>query len=574
MEIEFQGERIGNTEKAVLSGNGMGPASPATEGQGALAWVMLAVGYCYIDFIFTRQLGLGVLLFTLFFCITAAVYMQKNGFHQTGVSGFYLAAAGLSAVSLVLFDHTVMGFWNLQFLKMMAVYWICVTTGRRIGGSLSAYTVGDFINQTLLIPFGNFGRQFASLFHTMERKKGTSAERKEARKGRLKNFMLACGGLLLVLPILIWVIELLTTADAAFSELISRLDFSWNITLPTQLARYFVTFLLGVPVSCYLFGLLYGNGAKRQWTILTKESLDRGAEGVRILPKIMGFTAVGALILVYALFFATQAVYLFSAFRSQLPVSMTYAEYARRGFFELCTVAAINLSIIGLVGLFSCRDGKKSGLKDGDGAGELDGKERGHETRGTLPGMIKAEILALCVLTMMLIATAVSKMAMYIHSYGLTQLRFYTTAFMLILFLCFVIILVRQLREFNCGKFLILVCMVGFLLVSYSNVDSFIAKYNIGRYQSGTLETLDVMSIGQLSAAAVPELCALYEETEDPDLKLDIFLALGTGLQGQNLWENRDFREWNYQRDRAAKALDQVKWDESTLQRAAEYFGT
>ena len=35
---------------------------------------------------------------------------------------------------------------------------------------------------------------------------------------------------------------------------------------------------------------------------------------------------------------------------------MTYAEYARRGFFELCTVSGINLGVIGAAHLIVKRD--------------------------------------------------------------------------------------------------------------------------------------------------------------------------------------------------------------------------
>lgn len=50
----------------------------------------------------------------------------------------------------------------------------------------------------------------------------------------------------------------------------------------------------------------------------------------------------------------------------------------------------------------------------------------------------------LSIFTLILIATAISKMVMYISVYGLTQLRFYTTWFMLLLAVIFVMIIVKQ----------------------------------------------------------------------------------------------------------------------------------
>ncbi|MFZ3102315.1 MAG: DUF4153 domain-containing protein [Desulfitobacteriaceae bacterium] len=53
---------------------------------------------------------------------------------------------------------------------------------------------------------------------------------------------------------------------------------------------------------------------------------------------VIVLSALTALNLVFIVYFLSQLTYLFSAFNNRLPELMTYAEYARRGFFELCTV--------------------------------------------------------------------------------------------------------------------------------------------------------------------------------------------------------------------------------------------
>ena len=98
---------------------------------------------------------------------------------------------------------------------------------------------------------------------------------------------------------------------------------------------------------------------------------------------------------------------------------MTYAEYARHGFFELCAVTAINLAVIFAAKLLS------------------------QEGRGKL---LRIEVILLSVFTLALTVIDLSKMVLYIQSYGLTRLRIYTSIFMVFLFIVFLIILLRQVR--------------------------------------------------------------------------------------------------------------------------------
>jgi len=231
--------------------------------------------------------------------------------------------------------------------------------------------------------------------------------------------------------------------------------------------------------------------------------------------------------LVFSVYFLSQLTYLFSAFNNRLPELMTYAEYARRGFFELCTVAGINLAVIAAAHLIVQRE-----------------KVR----------VLRAETTALCLFTLLLILTALSKMVMYIQTYGLTQLRVYTTWFMLVLFLIFAVTVVRQFKQFNAARVMLLGFVILFLVLSYGNIDGRIAAYNINRYQNGTLEQLDVQALSCLSDAAVPYLYNLYQATTDPVLKAQLQAAI-TKTSGDEpmLTPQETFRDFNFQRQTAEK---------------------
>ena len=455
------------------------------------AIAMLVCGFLYWNLIQLESLGAGVTIFAAILCMVAGIYLKANGMRQTKESLLYLAIVALSAVSFFLFDNVEIKALNFLFLSLAFVYWIAVSTGRRLEGRLSAGIIGDGINQLLLVPFYNFNCGYLGV-------KNRSGNSKRSR-----GVLHALLGILIFLPVLMIVISLLMNADAAFEHLVSSI----RISISADILDYIMQMILGIPVACYLFGLIYGNLRKRHAEHITLASIEKAWTTLRFVPGITIYSALTVLNGVYLVFFLSQTAYLFSAFGDQLPEAMTYAEYARRGFFELCTVAGINLGVIGAAHLLTSR---------GEGANEP-------------PRALKAKTVALCIFTMLLMATALSKMALYINYYGLTQLRVYTTWFMLVLFIVFVIVTLRQFKRFNGTKIAAISFIVCFLFLCYANVDGFIAKYNIDRYLDGSLESVDVMALGQLSDAAILPMFDLYGKTRDEELKVELRRAiLGT----------------------------------------------
>ena len=63
----------------------------------------------------------------------------------------------------------------------------------------------------------------------------------------------------------------------------------------------------------------------------------------------------------------------------------------------------------------------------------------------------------------------------------------------------------------------LVVTVVMFAGLSLSNVDGFIAKYNVDRYVAGTLETVDVDAMRDLGLTAVPQMVRLAELLDEQD---------------------------------------------------------
>lgn len=479
------------------------------------SFLMILCGFLYWNLIEVDSLGLGVTLFAAVLCTLTAVYFKSAGLRQPKESLIFLGVMILSAANFALFDGILIKFLNFMFLSLCFVYWVCLYAGTRLSDKLSLFLFGDLLRQLIVIPFSNFAGCFVGA-----RQVFTTNKRGKAVLGGVI-------GILFFLPVLILVITLLTDADAAFESLVNRFQFS----ISENVLRYLGDFILGLPVACYLYGLLYGNRYKRGAGAITLESMDRNVKAFRFVPDIPVYSALTALNLIYLVFFLAQAGYLFSAFRDSLPQSMTYAEYARRGFFELCAVSGINLAVIAAVHLVSKRERIK---------------------------VLKGETAALCLFTIALIATAMSKMGMYISYYGLTRLRVYTSWFMIVLLLLFVIVLISQFRSIPGTRIAAAGCICLFMALCYGNVDGMIAKYNIERYQAGTLESLDTEAFYELSDGAVPYLYDLYLDTTDPEMRAKLRAVIdpapyhsqensGTGEAG--------FRDFNFQKYKA----DQIR---------------
>ena len=72
---------------------------------------------------------------------------------------------------------------------------------------------------------------------------------------------------------------------------------------------------------------------------------------------------------------------------------------------------------------------------------------------GRLPGVLRGMLAFLSLFSLLLIATAASKLALYIASFGMTRLRVLTALFLLLLAVCFVCVLLRLfLPRFSYGK--------------------------------------------------------------------------------------------------------------------------
>ena len=243
--------------------------------------------------------------------------------------------------------------------------------------------------------------------------------------------------------------------------------------------------------------------------------------------------ALGSLDALFALFLVVQARYLFGGAEwVEAIAGLTYAEYARRGFFELVTAAALVLPL--LLAWHAL-------LRTGD--------VRAHRLFRVLAG-------ALVALVALMMLSAVRRMWLYAAEYGLTELRLYTTAFMVwlgVMLLIFVLtILMRERRERFAWRALAagLAIVAGLHLI---NPDQLIVRFNARRAGEVTTadRVFDVEYAASLSDDAVPALVAAL-----PGLSRAERSGVARALLARD--PGTDWRAWSWARSRARASLNEA----------------
>lgn len=360
-------------------------------------------------------------------------------------------------------------------------------------------------------------RPFMSFTHAPGAALGLFRRGKDGKKSKTALYVLL--GLLCAVPLTIVVVVLLIFSDSAFENVMDN----FFTSLPLFSLSLFWQIVFAVPMGMYLFGAMFSS-EKPAWRYSEE------APVYRFLPPPVAYTAVTPICVFYLIYIITQLGYFTAAFGGELPDGYSYSEFARRGFFELCVIAVINLCVITLMQALV---------------------KRGEDDRR--PKALRAYTIIISVFTLLLIASALSKMMLYIKELGMTQLRIYTSWFMILLAIMFVMIIVLQIREFSFWRVLFAAFSVMLGVLCFGNIDGAIARYNVSAYQSGALAEFDFSAVYPLGAAAVKPVSELLG---DEDYQCRYHAARFIGSVYDDLSYMDDFAYFSIQKVSAEKICE------------------
>ncbi|WP_306340191.1 DUF4153 domain-containing protein [Streptomyces sp. AS13] len=269
---------------------------------------------------------------------------------------------------------------------------------------------------------------------------------------------------------------LFASADAAFADLLGSLlpdapvgEAPWRILL----------FALGLAGA---LAAAYAAAAPVRWDGITVRPGRPRGRVEWALPLIV-------LDLLFAAFIALQLVVLLGGYEKvRAETGLDHAEYARQGFWQLLWATLLTLLVIAL----ALRRAPRGGSRDRT--------------------LVRAVLGTLCVLTLVVVASALRRMDLYVDEYGLTRLRISVAA--MELWLGVVLVLILAAGVFG-ARFLPRAVAVsaaaGVLAFGLLSPDALVAEQNVRRFETREPAGIDLDYLKDLSADAVPALDRLPE---------------------------------------------------------------
>lgn len=467
------------------------PFLPAERRELVLAGFLLAWGLLLCNSVIHGGLNLGFAVGAVAAVITSAAYLLRAGGRLTPYSA---ALLGLSLVIGASFARSGDGFVKFVmfcFLLAGVNLGLCLLSGKNRHNPAGVTSLADGVYTVFAMAIGQMPLSFRGL------KRSLTCGGSAGRKGGAIAL-----GLVIALPVLGILIPLLASADAAFSGLLARLpQLRFGELLCTAFFGIFLAWAL------YTRAVALGRGPKAAPAVARRR---RGVGSLTVN------TVLAAVALVYGVYLASQLAYFVGGFSGILPQGFTMAEYARRGFFEMAWLCAINLGIMAVAIPLAAKEGRA-------------------------PLSTRVLCLFIGVVTLFLVASASAKMFLYIGAYGLTRLRVLTEVIMIWLGLTALFVMVWLFApKMPYMKAVMLSALILGAAVAWADVDTVVTRYNVTAYQSGQLETVDLDYLSGLSSGAVPYIARLTEDA-DPAVADQAKAIL------ENWWlPEEDFRGWNY----------------------------
>lgn len=357
-------------------------------------------------------------------------------------------------------------------------------------------------------------------------------------------------GLLCALPVLLIAGLLMASADAVFAGVFANIAAYWrNLSLRDRL----IDLLLTVVFFPFIFSIL--ESGRTRWLAWPRQnqpssgqvatgqvatSQDAAARHARTLSLHPAFlvTFLMSINLLYLLFCLIQLTYLTGAFQARLPAGMTYAEYARNGFFELAAISAINVGLIILA-------------------------VKGSERKKIWGVLLRIQSLLLVLASTVQWLSAMFRMMLYVDTFGLTLLRFFVSAFMILIAAWFVLLVVKEFRKtFPLFKAGAIAALLALLLLHFVNADAWIANHNVQRYLADPTRPIDLKYFDELSPDAVPamlDLSAHFAADSQNPLAGQLQIQLQTiNNDLKNRTEDPKWQNWNWSEQRNLAALERA----------------
>lgn len=460
-----------------------------------LACLALAI-MAEISFLHGR-IGISYLAFiSVFYSIVFLRY--RLAFNHRRIGLLFMIVIWILSGSFLFYDNDLFHNLNVLVIPVLVFSHLVLITSPNTfkwntPGFISSLTLK--LSEARTYVFAFFNEAFKVIF------KNTSKETLEI----IKRVLL---GLLIGVPLLLFVTGLLMSADAVFENVILRLP---HLFLRLNFIEVTFRLLFVLVVTFLFFGVFQVLQRKPDKTRLDQLPIKRE-------PGFDSITAITILILinfVYFVFVVIQFKYFFS---NGLVAGMTYADYARRGFFELVIILLINWTIlIGFLKLVK-------------------------EDRALPRMMLKVLHSVLIMMSAIMLASAFQRLSLYEAAYGFTLDRLLAHGFMIFLMIIFAYTLIRVwIERISLLHFYLIIGLIFYTVLNVVNLEQIVVDQNIERYED--TGKIDIYYLNSLSYTGWNGLIEFYEIEPDFEGLKDILIERKRliGNDTSDSWQSFNF---------------------------------
>lgn len=337
-------------------------------------------------------------------------------------------------------------------------------------------------------------------------------------------------GVLIAAPIMIVFAALFAAADAVFADVLER-----SLRIDVDVGDLVGRVILATAIAWGSAGVL-ALVCSVAPEIDRDESLPAASERVPPLGLTEAITVIVSVDVLFTFFVVLQAAYLFGGRDTLADIGITYAEYARRGFFELVAAAMLAGGLI--VALDRLARSRRIALVAG--------------------------CVALAAMSFVVLASAALRLRLYQEAYGWTELRLYVLATIALLGIGIVALVIALItaRVRWIGHAVLVTGLVIGLGLNLLGPGRFVAEQNVARVvvpdlvpdhgQSG-FDELYVLTLGDDAVPALVRVLPYLPDDRARFVRDELeFRRLELRSQpGLNAWQ-----AWNAGRSAARNALD------------------
>lgn len=423
----------------------------------------LIVGIVAEEAFFKDQIGISYFAFIVVFYGLFFVRFRNFSFSHQRLGYFVLMVIWVLSAGYYLYDTALFYALNILVIPVLVIFHLTLITSPKNFEWSNLYFLSYVFRR--LIDGVRYHAKFTS--YVSKLLKGNNDPK---RYEVWKKILIGVG---ISVPFLVVILNLLISADAQFERLLNSFP---------NLLSFRLDYLIRLAII-----LLYTFGFFGFLQILLQKHLQK--EGERkptnsiSIDGIITLTVLLLLNLVYILFVVVQFKYFFSG---TLEDGYTYAEYARRGFFELLFVTLINLSVTTVVIGFT------------------------KTVQGFLRNSIRLALTILILSSGVLLVSAFMRLTMYEDAYGFTFTRVLAHSFMLFLMVILAYTLIKiWLEKLSLLHFYFISSLIYYVGINVINLDRIVVEQNISRFES--TGKIDIHYLNGLSATGTIGLMELYE---------------------------------------------------------------